>query len=313
MSKSQPPASTIPPQTQDGIHEKPPIDKGMSVASFDGSFAPLVRPTVRRTIPWYKDREYFLGGWTNPSIWKAAVVEAVATSCLVYVSLLTAATLFSYNTPQLGAYIGISNVVLLSIFIYATSPASGGHMNPMITFSAVLAGICPVSRGVLYLCAQTLGASLAGGVLTGVWGQEKAAAIHGGGCFFSPAITTPGQVFLNETFASFAILYLAYGVGLDPRQAVFFGPRLGPLLVGASLGLLTFASSGIAEGYGGAQMNPARCFAAGIVRKDMSYQWIWWFGPAAASVLLALFYNAIPPHHNEDEKLKQECRSQSAV
>lgn len=73
MSKSQPPASTIPPQTQDGIHEKPPIDKGMSVASFDGSFAPLVRPTVRRTIPWYKDREYFLGGWTNPSIWKAAV------------------------------------------------------------------------------------------------------------------------------------------------------------------------------------------------------------------------------------------------
>lgn len=70
-------------------------------------------------------------------------------------------------------------------------------MNPMITFSAVLAGICPVSRGipiphqtfshtlktpptnkpgVLYLCAQTLGAALAGGVLTGVWGQEKAAA-----------------------------------------------------------------------------------------------------------------------------------------
>lgn len=85
-------------------------------------------------------------------------------------------------------------------------------------------------------------------------------------------------------------------------------------------------------------MNPARCFAVGIVRKDMSCrffslhlrricafskiiptdcvldQWIWWFGPAAASVLLALFYNAIPPHHNEFEKEKQDCaRPQSAV
>jgi glycerol uptake facilitator-like aquaporin len=95
-------------------------------------------------------------------------------------------------------------------------------------------------------------------------------SIHGGGCFFSPAVQTSGQVFLNETFASFALLYLSYGVGLDPRQAVFFGPRLGPLLVGASLGLVTFATSGIADGYGGAQMNPARCFAAGIARRDMS-------------------------------------------
>jgi glycerol uptake facilitator-like aquaporin len=75
---------------------------------------------------------------------------------------------------------------------------------------------------------------------------------------------------LNEIFSSFVLLYLAYGVGLDPRQAVLFGPKLGPLLVGISLGLVTFAGSGMVVGYAGAQMNPSRCFAYGIARRDMS-------------------------------------------
>ncbi|KAK9436310.1 Aquaporin-like protein [Metarhizium brunneum] len=295
------------PPTPDRVSEesKPLVNRGMTIAAFDGSFAPLVRPTVRRKTPWYKDRDYFLAGWLSPAIWKAAVVEAIATSCLSYVSLLAVSTLVSYNTPRIGGYIGIFNTVLLTIFIYATSPASGGHINPMITFSAILAGICPLPRGVLYICGQLLGASLAGGILTGVWGEEKAAIIHGGGCFFTPSVTSAGQVFLNEVAASFVILYLSYGVGLDPRQAVLFGPRLGPLLVGASLGLVSFASSGIADGYGGAQANPARCFAAAIARKDMSYQWIWWFGPAVAGVLLAVFYNTIPPHHTDDQQQKE--------
>ncbi|KAF5134216.1 putative aquaporin PIP-type 7a [Metarhizium anisopliae] len=311
------------PPTPDRVSEesKPLVNRGMTIAAFDGSFAPLVRPTVRRKTPWYKDRDYFLAGWLSPAIWKAAktensiakprpkVVEAIATSCLSYVSLLAVSTLVSYNTPRIGGYIGIFNTVLLTIFIYATSPASGGHINPMITFSAILAGICPLPRGsakrppfylanpatvgVLYICGQLLGASLAGGILTGVWGEEKAASIHGGGCFFTPSVTSAGQVFLNEVAASFAILYLSYGVGLDPRQAVLFGPRLGPLLVGASLGLVSFASSGIADGYGGAQANPARCFAAAIARKDMS------------CVLLAVFYNTIPPHHTDDQQQKE--------
>lgn len=41
----------------------------------------------------------------------------------------------------------VSNTVLLALFIYASAPASGGHLNPMITFSAVLVGICPLPRG----------------------------------------------------------------------------------------------------------------------------------------------------------------------
>lgn len=149
------------------LHRVPTLD-----ASFDASFAPAGRPAVKSTVPWFRDREYLLGGWTNASIWRSAVsfsesvfpiliaarsddlvltqrklCETVGTCSLVFTSGQIGATLMNYEIEQLGAYIGISNVILLSTFIYATAPASGGHLNPLITFSAMLAGICPFARG----------------------------------------------------------------------------------------------------------------------------------------------------------------------
>ena len=59
--------------------------------------------------------------------------------------------------------------------------------------------------------------------------------------------------------------FIAFGVGLDPRQAELYG-QLGPLLVGTTLGLVSFASAGVASGYTGAGMNPARCFGMAVAR-----------------------------------------------
>ena len=60
-----------------------------------------------------------------------------------------------------------------------------------------------------------------------------------------------GQVFLIEVAALFTLLFLAFGVSLNPRQSLFFGPRYKPVLVGLSLSLVSFASSGIIPGYTG--------------------------------------------------------------
>ncbi len=58
--------------------------------------------------------------------------------------------------------------------------------------------------------------------------------------------------------------YLAIGTGIDPRQQVLYGRQLGPLLVGLSLGLVTCATTGIAPGFTGACMNPARAIGLAI-------------------------------------------------
>ncbi|KAE8381780.1 hypothetical protein BDV26DRAFT_289208 [Aspergillus bertholletiae] len=149
----------------------PDIREG--IAKFDGSFAPKARPSEPLSCPWYTNRDYLVGGWSDPSIWKAAFIEAVGTSGLIYVSGNISSTLLSYDTKQVGAYIGLSNVFLISIFIYATAATTGGHLNQMITFSAIFSGLCPISRGTIYICAQTLGAALGGGILTGVWGRAR--------------------------------------------------------------------------------------------------------------------------------------------
>jgi glycerol uptake facilitator-like aquaporin len=73
----------------------------------------------------------------------------VASCCVTFLSGQIAATIQSYGTPQVGAYIGISNLILIATFIYAIAPASGGHINPLITFSAMLTGLCSVPRGML--------------------------------------------------------------------------------------------------------------------------------------------------------------------
>lgn len=75
------------------------------------------------------------------------LIEALGSSCLVYVSGNISTTLMSYQTAQVGAYIGISTILLISVFIYATAALTGGHLNPMVSFAAIFAGICPVSRG----------------------------------------------------------------------------------------------------------------------------------------------------------------------
>jgi hypothetical protein len=66
------------------------------------------------------------------------------------------------------------------------------------------------------------------------------------------------------------VRFLAFGVGLDPRQGLLFGPKLGPFLTACVLGLMTFASVGLAPGYPGAGMNPARCFAFAVARGEFS-------------------------------------------
>lgn len=64
--------------------------------------------------------------------------------------------------------------------------------------------------------------------------------------------------------------FLAFGVGLDPRQQKLFGMFIGPLAVGCAVGLVSFASAGLVPGYTGTSVHPARCFAFAIGRGDFA-------------------------------------------
>lgn len=71
------------------------------------------------------------------------------------------------------------------------------------------------------------------------------------GCDVTPATNSVGQLFALEYMFAQALIFVAFGVGLDPRQGKVFGAALSPILVGASLALGTLASALIKPGYSG--------------------------------------------------------------
>ena len=157
-----------------------------------------------------------------------------------------------------------------------------------------------INTGILYMIFQTAGAALAGGLLYGSFGPERSTQFQGGGCFRDPGTILATQALIIETFCSFILLFIAYGVALDPRQGKLFGPMMGPLAVGVALGLVSFAAAGLVPGYTGASMNPTRCFAFAITRRNFYSQWIWWVGPILGAIIHALAYHAVPPYHSVD-------------
>lgn len=82
-------------------------------------------------------------------------------------------SLMNYETVQTGAYIGFFCWAMLSVFVYCLAPVSGGHMNCMVTFTTIICGLCPLSRGTIYIFFQLIGAAIAGGVLLASWGLKR--------------------------------------------------------------------------------------------------------------------------------------------
>lgn len=66
--------------------------QSISIAEFDGSFAPNARPVETRALPWYRSREYFLDGWLDPQTWKAAVCSSFFRSAIAKLSSLLTST-----------------------------------------------------------------------------------------------------------------------------------------------------------------------------------------------------------------------------
>ena len=55
-----------------------------------------------------------------------------------------------------------------------------------------------------------------------------------------------------ELGAYLASIFLAFGVGLDPRQGQVFGPALSPILVGSTVALCQLGTIVVKQGYYGA-------------------------------------------------------------
>ena len=178
------------------------------------------------------------------------------------------------NAAFLGPLVGgITNWLLITLLIYLFGAVTGGHLNPLITIATFFARLCSLPRLVIYVAFQTAGAALAGLLVRASIGTRE---FKVGGCFLFTDVVPASNAFVIELVFSLMLLFIAFGVGLDPRQRQIIGLTLSPWLVGMGLGVLSFGSSFTRYGHGGASMNPARCFGAFVGSRFPGYHWIHW-------------------------------------
>lgn len=152
----------------------------------------------------------------------------------------------TFFSPLFG---GITNLLLTPLLIYTFSPSSGGHISPTITLATFFARIISFPRMVLYVGGQTLGGALAGFALNSAYGNREFTV---GGCHIDSTMVPAKDGLVIEFLACLVLIFLAFGVALDPRQAKVFGPATSPWLVGIVLGVVSWGTAFTRMGYIGA-------------------------------------------------------------
>lgn len=140
----------------------------------------------------------------------------------------------------------------------------------MATFFARL---CSLPRAILYMSFQLLGGGIAGFMIRAGYGSRD---FKVGGCWLFSNVVPVKDAFAIEFSSCLALLFIAFGVGLDPRQRATIPAALSPFLVGLALGTLSWATGYARYGFGGASMNPARCFGVYTGSYFPGWHWYQW-------------------------------------
>ena len=243
--------------------------------------------------------------FTDIHLWRNACLEGVALCLWVFIAGLVAhGTADLSDATPLGpvlpvAIAAIMQFCIISLFIFSLGPVTGAHLTPLITFATFLTKLTSLPRMVLYITFQLIGGLIGAFVLRAALGGDPQVLVFSPGCYIDPSQVPQSQALALEVMGALFVLFLAFGLGLDPRNKGSFGPTAGPFLVGFSSAIALFAGGIARPGYLGLSCNPARCLGLMSASHRFTYHWVHWIGDLVACVVHAFIYYAVPPFCNQ--------------
>lgn len=213
---------------------------------------------------------------------RAAFAELVGTFTFFTMGIGAAvASVSGANLDLLG--VAVANGIALSAMVAVFGGISGGHFNPAVTFSVLLAGrIEPVRAGV-YLIAQLVGAVFAGLLLKQLYVPAEYLDSNVG----TPAIgvgVSIGRAILVEAVLAFFLVLVVWGTGVHRR-----GAGVAPFAIGLAVLVGTLVGGPLT----GAAMNPARHLGPALASGFWADWWVWWVGPLFGGAVAGLLYSAV--------------------
>lgn len=223
--------------------------------------------------------EDMLNEWVRPLI-----VEAIGPFALIFMG---AGAIIVTQGEDLVA-IAFAHGLAIALMVAAAGHISGGAYNPAVTLGLVIAQKLPLVKGITYVAAQLLGATLAAVALTLLFPNELTDPVNLGALTVSPAFDA-GQGLGIEIILTFFLMFVIFGTAIDKR-----GPAMiAPLAIGLTITMDILATDGAT----GAAMNPARAFGPALVDGTWDDHWIYWVGPGVGAAIAAALYAyvLVPP------------------
>ncbi|KAI3454266.1 hypothetical protein Pfo_010929 [Paulownia fortunei] len=241
---------------------------------------------------------------THPDSVKATLSEFLSTFIFVFAgegSILALDKM--YKDTALGAS-GLVAIALGHAFSFFAAVASsmnvsGGHINPAVTFGALVGGRLSLLRAVYYWVAQLLGAVVASALLRLATDGMRPVG-------FSVAAGVGGlNALLMEIIMTFGLVYTVFATAIDPKRGSL--GTIAPLAIAFIVG----ANVLVGGPFDGASMNPARAFGPALVGWRWKNHWIYWLGPFVGAALAGLIYEfgviqSEAPHHIHHQPLAPE-------
>ncbi|XP_009597545.1 putative aquaporin TIP3-2 [Nicotiana tabacum] len=220
---------------------------------------------------------------THPDSMRATLSELLSTFIFVFAGEGTVLALDKlYPETALGAsrLTAIALAHALSFFAAVASSlnVSGGHINPAVTFGALVGGRISVVRAVYYWLAQLVGAVVASLLLRLATDGLRPLG-------FSVAAGVGNlNALVMEIVMTFGLVYTVYATAIDPRRGSLH--TIAPLAIAFIVG----ANVLVGGPFEGGSMNPARAFGPALVGWRWRNHWIYWLGPFVGAALAGLIY-----------------------
>ncbi len=222
--------------------------------------------------------------------WQAVFAELIATLLFVFVgagSVVVVTEVIGAN-PRADAAalaaIAFAHGFAIAALVAATVKISGGHINPAVTFGAVITGRMKLSTGVLYVAAQLAGAVIGALLLEAaiVGGPEGFEGNLGAHALNLEVLDGEGAGVLVEAVLTFMLVFAVFATAMDPRGMVNLAP--------IAIGLVVLVDHLVGVPLTGASVNPARSFGPALVADFWDDHWVYWLGPLIGGGLAALVY-----------------------
>jgi aquaporin TIP len=214
--------------------------------------------------------------------WLAALAEFIATLLFVFIGCGAVVMVGGAGDNDGLIAIALAHGLAIAALVAATARLSGGHINPAVTFGAVVTGRIKPAVGVLYVAAQLLGAIVGALLLDLVIVNELTDAVNLGAHSLSSNVEGEGSAVVVEIILTFILVFVVFATAIDAKGL----GNLAPIAIGLAVLIDHFVGVRLT----GASMNPARSFGPALVAGEWDDHWVYWVGPLAGGALAGLVY-----------------------